>query len=121
MVLSYLQVFLVGGLICMIGQILIIKTKITSARILVTFLVVGAVLEALGLYEPIVQFGKAGALVPISGFGRSVAKGAIKAVKEKGLLGIFTGGLGATAGGIAAAVLFSFILALIFSSHTKKS
>ena len=116
----YLKVFLVGGFICMIGQLLIIKTNLTSARILVLFVCLGAVLEALGLYEPIVNFASAGATVPITGFGRSLAKGAIDAVKEKGVLGIFTGGLTATSGGIAASVIFAYIFALIFNSKTKK-
>ena len=120
MFLLYLKVFLVGGFICMLGQILIIKTKITSARILVTFLVAGVILEGLGLYDYIVDFAHAGATVPICGFGRSLAKGVIKQVSSKGLLGIFTGGLTATSAGIAAAVIFSFIFALIFNSHTKK-
>lgn len=121
MLLTYLKVFLVGGIICLIGQILIIKTKITSARILVIFLVAGVVLEGLGLYDPIVDFGKAGATVPIVGFGRTLAKGVIKEVSSKGILGIFTGGLTATSAGIASAIIFSYIFALIFSSHTKKS
>ena len=120
MLLLYLKVFLVGGFICMVGQLLIIKTNLTSSRILVLFVCIGAVLEALGLYEPIVNFASAGATVPIVGFGRSLAKGAIEAVKEKGLLGAFTGGLSATSGGIAAAVIFAYIFALIFSSKTKK-
>lgn len=120
MLLTYLKVFLVGGIICLIGQILIIKTKMTSARILVTFLVTGIFLEGLGLYDPIVDFGKAGATVPIVGFGRTLAKGVIKQVSTKGVIGLFTGGLTATAGGIAAAVFFSFIFSLIFSSHTKR-
>lgn len=118
--LMYLKVFLVGGLICMIGQILIIKTTITSSRILVLFVVIGAILEGLGLYQPIVDFAGAGATVPILGFGRSLAKGAIEAVRDQGLIGIFTGGLTATAGGIAAAVVSAYIMALIFSSKTKK-
>ena len=118
--LIYLKVFLVGGFICMIGQILIIKTNLTSARILVLFVCLGAILEGLGLYEPIVNFASAGATVPITGFGRSLAKGAIDAVKERGLLGVFSGGLTATAGGIAASVIFAYIFSLIFSSKTKK-
>lgn len=104
----------------MLGQILIIKTNITSARILVLFVTIGAILEALGLYDPIVEFAGAGATVPITGFGRSLAKGAIDAVKQQGLLGVFTGGLTATAGGIAAAVIFAYIFSLLFSSRTKK-
>ena len=118
--LFYLKVFLVGGFICMLGQLLIIKTNLTSARILVLFVVIGAILEAFGLYEPIVNFAGAGATVPITGFGRSLAKGAIQAVKDRGLIGVFTGGLTATAGGIAAAVIFAYIFGLIFSSKTKK-
>ena len=105
----YLIVFLTGGVVCFIGQILIIKTKMTSARILVTFELLGVVLVALGIFDPISSFCKAGINVPIIGFGASLAKGAINAVKSKGVLGIFTGGLEATAGGIAAAVFFAFI------------
>ena len=120
MFLLYLKVFAVGGFICLLGQILIIRTNITSARILVLFEVIGAVLEICGLYEPIVNFAGAGAIVPITGFGRSLAKGAIEAVKQKGVIGIFTGGLTATAGGIACAVIFAYIFGLIFHSKTKK-
>lgn len=119
--LLYLRVFVVGGFICMLGQLLIIKTNLTSSRILVLFVVLGGIIEAFGLYEPLVNFASAGVTVPITGFGRSLAKGAIDAVKEKGLLGVFTGGLTATAGGIAAAVIFAYIFGLIFKSHTKKS
>ena len=119
MLLMYLKVFLVGGLICFLGQLLIIKTNLTSARILVLFVCIGAVVEAFGLYEPIVNFAGAGATVPITGFGRSLAKGAIEAVKEKGILGVLTGGITATSGGITAAVIFAYIFALIFSSKTK--
>lgn len=104
----------------MIGQILIIKTNITSARILVTFVLVGVFLEAIGVFDYISEFARAGINVPIVGFGASLAKGAIGAVKAKGLIGAFTGGLEATAGGIAAAVLFAFIFALIFKAKTKK-
>ena len=115
----YLWVFIVGGLICMLGEVLIIYTNITSARILVTFVVVGVLLQAFGLFEPISQFAKAGINVPIIGFGASLAKGAMGAVESKGLIGAFTGGLEATAGGIAGAVVFAFIFALIFRSRTK--
>lgn len=118
--LLYLKVFLVGGFICFLGQILIIKTNMTSSRILVLFVCIGAVMEAFGLYDPIVNFASAGATVPITGFGRSLAKGAIESIKEKGLLGVLTGGLTATAGGITAAVIFAYIFALIFNSKTKK-
>lgn len=120
MFLMYLKVFAVGGLICMLGQLLIIKTTLTSSRILVLFVCIGAVLEGFDLYDPIVSFAGAGATVPITGFGRSLAKGVIDAVKEKGVLGLFTGGLTATAGGIAAAVIFAYIFSAIFSSKTKK-
>lgn len=118
--LLYLKVFLVGGFICFLGQILIIKTNMTSARILVLFVCIGAVMEAFGLYDSIVNFASAGATVPITGFGRSLAKGAIESIKEKGLLGVLTGGLTATAGGITAAVIFAYLFSLIFSSKTKK-
>lgn len=121
MFLQYLYVFLIGGLICMLGQILVIKTQMTTARILVTFVTLGVFLEAVGVYDYIFDFAKAGISVPIVGFGASLAKGAIKAVGEKGILGIFTGGLEATAGGIAAAIIFAFIFALIFKPKTKKS
>lgn len=120
MLITYLKVFLTGGLICLIGQILIIKTKMTSARILVTFLVAGVILEGIGIYDYIVDFGKCGATVPIVGFGRTLAKGVIRDVSQNGLLGIFTGGLKATAAGIAASVIFSFIAALFAHSRTKK-
>ena len=103
----------------MLGQMLIIYTNITSARILVTFVLLGVVLQAFGLFDPISEFAKAGINVPIVGFGASLAKGAISAVQSKGLIGAFTGGLEATAGGIAAAVFFAFIFSLIFKSKTK--
>ena len=118
--LTYLIVFLIGGAVCMIGEILIINTNITSARILVTFEMLGVFLQAIGLFDYISNFAKAGVNVPIIGFGASLAKGAIGAVKTYGLLGVFTGGLAATAGGIAAAIFFAFVVALIFKSHTKK-
>lgn len=119
--LKYLWVFLVGGFVCMLGQILVIKTKITTARILVTFVLIGVFLETIGIFDPISSFAQAGINVPIVGFGASLARGAIGAVKSKGIIGIFTGGLEATAGGIAAAVLFAFIFALIFRARTKKN
>ena len=103
----------------MLGQMLIIWTNITSARILVTFVLIGVVLQAFGIFDPISLFARAGVNVPIIGFGASLAKGAISAVKAKGLIGAFTGGLEATAGGIAAAVFFAFVFALLFRSKTK--
>ena len=119
--LNYLYVFLIGGLICMLGQILVIKTSMTTSRILVSFVLLGVVLEATTLYDYIYNFAHAGISVPIVGFGASLAKGVISAVKTKGVLGIFTGGLEATAGGIAAAVIFAFIFSLIFRAKTKKT
>lgn len=115
----YLWVFLIGGLICMLGQVLIIYTNITSARILVTFVIIGVLLQAFGIFDPVSEFARAGINVPIIGFGASLAKGAISAVRSKGLIGAFTGGLEATAGGIAAAIFFAFVFSLIFKSKTK--
>lgn len=117
---DYVISFLVGGFICFLGQILVIRTKITTARILVLFLIIGMVLELFNVYAPFKEFAKAGATVPIIGFGASLARGAIMAAKEQGILGVFTGGLTASAGGIAIAIFASFIFALIFSSKTKK-
>ena len=117
---DYVISFLIGGFICFLAQILVIRTKITTARILVLFLIIGMVLELLNVYSPFKEFAKAGASVPIIGFGASLARGAIMAAKEQGILGIFTGGLTATAGGISIAIFASFIFALIFSSKTKK-
>ena len=106
--MEYLQAFLVGGILCLIGQILVDKTSLTPARILVSYVVAGVVLGALGIYEPIVQFGGAGATVPLTGFGYNLAKGVRKAVTEEGFLGIFTGGLKAAAGGISVAICSRF-------------
>lgn len=117
---EYLIVFGIGGLICMFGQILVITTKITTARILVLFEMIGAFLAAIGIYEPISAFAKAGINVPIVGFGASLAKGAINAVKAQGLLGVFTGGLASVAGGLAAAISFGFMFGSIFKARTKK-
>lgn len=119
--LKYLIVFAVGGFVCLIAQILIIRTRMTSARILVLFELIGVFLQAVTLFEPIKNFANAGITVPIVGFGASLARGAIEAVKKEGILGIFTGGLTATAGGIAAAVGFGYLFALIFRSKSKKS
>jgi len=117
---DYLIVFGVGGLICLIGQILIITTKITTARILVLFELTGVFLAAIGVYDTISAFAKAGINIPIIGFGASLAKGAINAVKAQGLLGVFTGGLASVAGGIAAAIGFGFLFGLLFKAKTKK-
>ncbi len=119
--LDYLVVFCVGGLVCLLGQILIIRTRMTSSRILVLFLMIGIFLEAVGLFEPLAEFAKAGITVPILGFGSSLAKGAIKGLKELGVLGVLKGGLMATAAGISAAVGFAYLFALIFKSRSKTS
>lgn len=117
---DYVISFLVGGFICFLGQILVIRTKITTARILVLFLIIGMVLEVFNIYAPFREFAKAGASVPIIGFGASLARGAIMAAKEQGFLGIMTGGLTAAAGGISMAIFASFIFALVFSSKSKR-
>lgn len=119
-IITYLKVFITGGIICSIGQILIDKTKLTPARILVIFVTLGVILTGLGIYEYIVDFGKAGATVPISGFGYSLGTGVMEEVDEKGLIGIFTGGITATAGGIAAAIIFGYIAALLAKPDIKK-
>ncbi len=115
----YLKAFLVGGMLCLIGQVLIDKTGLTPARILTSYVVAGVILGAVGLYEPLVKFAGAGATVPLTGFGNLIAKGVRRAVAEKGVMGIFTGGLTASAGGITAAILFSLICALIFRPGDK--
>lgn len=118
--LGIVKCFLVGGSICVIGQILIDKTKLTSARILVIFVTTGAILGGLGIYEYIVNFAGAGATVPLTGFGYNLSKGAIEGVKEYGLLGAFTGGVKNAAGGIAAAIFFGYIASLISKPKMKK-
>lgn len=118
-ILIYLKAFLVGGLICVVGQILLQTTKLTSARILVCFVVAGVVLTGLGVYKPLVDFAGAGATVPLTGFGYSLAMGAVDAVKEYGLLGALSGGIMRTAAGISAAILFGLLNALLFKPHAK--
>ena len=115
----YLKAFVVGGLLCLIGQILIDKTKLTPARILVGYVVTGVILGAIGVYEPIVEFAGAGATVPLTGFGYSLAKGVKEAIREDGFLGILTGGLKATAGGITAAILGGLIMSFLFKPKNK--
>lgn len=117
--MEYIKAFVVGGLFCAAGQLLIDKTKLTPARILVGFVTAGVLLSALGLYEPLAEFAGAGAAVPLSGFGNVLAKGVRAAVAEKGFIGIFTGGISAAAGGITAAILFGFIAALFFRPKEK--
>ena len=118
--MDYLWCFLCGGLLCLIGQVLIDLTKLTPARILTGYVVAGVILQALGLYQPLVDWGGAGATVPLTGFGYSLAKGVAKAVGEKGLLGIITGGLTATAGGISAAGVFGLLMAVLFKPKEKR-
>ena len=118
--MEFLKAFVCGGILCAIGQILIDKTKLTPARILTGYVVAGVLLSALGLYQPIADWGGAGATVPLTGFGFSLAKGVEKAVAEKGWLGVLTGGLTATAGGITAAVVFAVLMALIFKAGDKR-
>ena len=120
MILMYLKAFLVGGALCAIGEIIILKTKLTPARILVCYIMAGVILSALGLYTPLVRFAGAGATVPLTGFGHTLAQGAINAVQEQGLIGAFTGGLAAAAGGIAAAIFFGFLAALCFKPKPKQ-
>lgn len=117
--MDYVKAFLVGGLFCLIGQILMDKTKLTPARILVSYVVIGVFLSAVGIYEPIAKFAGAGASVPLTGFGHTLAKGVCKAVSEEGFLGIFTGGLKAAAGGITAAVFAGLLAGLIFKPRDK--
>lgn len=117
--MDYLKAFLVGGALCLIGQILIDKTKLTPARILVSYVVIGVFLGAIGVYEPLVEFAGAGATVPLTGFGYNLAKGVKDAVKEDGFLGVLTGGLKATAGGITAAITTGLLASLIFKAKDK--
>ena len=117
--MEYLKVFLVGGIICAIGQLLVDKTKLTPARILVSFVVIGVILGGLGIYDPITELAGAGATVPLMGFGNTLAKGVREAIDEQGIIGAFTGGLKATAGGITAAIVFSLIVGLIFKARDK--
>lgn len=117
--MEYIKAFLVGGFLCLIGQILIDKTRLTPARILVSYVVAGVVLGALGLYQPLAEFAGAGATVPLTGFGNTLAKGVREAVREDGFLGIFTGGLKATAGGITTAVIAGLAASLLFRARDK--
>ena len=118
-ILDYVYAFVVGGAICVAGQLLISLTRMTPARILVLFVTLGVALGAVGIYEPLVKFAGAGATVPLTGFGYALSKGAVEAVKENGLIGAFTGGITATAGGVAAAIFFGYLFALIFRAKTK--
>ena len=117
--MDYLKAFLVGGTLCLLGQILIDRTKLTPARILVSYVVIGVILGAVGIYKPFLEFAGAGASVPLTGFGNTLAKGVREAVVKDGFLGIFTGGLKATAGGITAAVFFGLLTGLVFKEKDK--
>ena len=117
--MDYLKAFLVGGLLCLIGHILVDKTKLTPARILVGYVAAGVILGAFGLYQPIIDFAGAGATVPLTGFGATLAKGVKEAIDENGALGILTGGLKATAGGISAAIIFGLLAGILFKPKDK--
>ena len=117
--MDYLKAFIVGGIFCVIGQYLIDKTKLTPARILVSYVVAGVFLSAVGLYQPLVDFAGAGATVPLTGFGHLLAKGVKEAVSQNGFIGIFTGGLKTTAGGITAAITAGLLVSLIFRPKDK--
>lgn len=117
--MDYLKAFIVGGILCVIGQILIDKTKLTPARILVSYVVAGVILGGIGLYKPLADFAGAGATVPLTGFGYTLAKGVKEAVSQDGVIGIFTGGLKATAGGITAAIVAGLLVSLIFKAKDK--
>ena len=119
MIWMYLKAFLVGGAICAIGELLVLRTKLTPARILVGYIIAGVILSAVGLYAPIADFAGAGATVPLTGFGHALAQGVKHAVEESGLIGAFTGGLSATSGGITAAILFGTLVAFLFKPHSK--
>lgn len=119
LILPYIKAFVVGGALCVIGEILLLRTKLTSARILVMFVVAGVLLTAVGVYKPLVDFAGAGATVPLLGFGYSLATGAITAVNKYGIWGALTGGIANTAAGIAAAILFGFLNAILFKPKMK--
>lgn len=117
--MDYIKAFLVGGLLCLAGQILIDKTKLTPARILVSYVVIGVFLGAIGIYQPLADFAGAGATVPLTGFGNTLAKGVKEAIDSDGFLGIFTGGLKAAAGGITAAIFAGLLAAIFFKAKDK--
>lgn len=117
--MDYIKAFIIGGTFCLLGQILIDKTKLTPARILVGYVVIGVLLGAIGIYQPLVEFSGAGATVPLTGFGNTLAKGVKEAVQQDGFLGIFTGGLKASAGGITAAILAGLTASFLFKARDK--
>lgn len=116
---DYIKAFLVGGILCVIGQVLIDKTKLTPAKILVCYVVAGVAFSAIGLYQRLVEFAGAGATVPLTGFGHTIAKGVKEAVEQDGFLGVFTGGLKASAGGITAAICFGLVMSCVFKAKNK--
>jgi len=117
--MDYLKAFIIGGILCVIGQILIDKTKLTPARILVSYVVIGVLLGAIGIYKPFAEFAGAGATVPLTGFGYNLAQGVKKAIDESGFIGIFTGGLRSSAGGITAAIVGGLAVSLLFRARDK--
>ena len=117
---SFLKAFVVGGLICVVGEVLVLKTKLTPARILVGYIVAGVILSAVGIYGPIAEFAGAGASVPLTGFGHALTGGVKRAIQEIGFMGAFTGGLTNTAAGIAAAVFFGALIAMLFKPKAKQ-
>lgn len=117
--MEFLSAFIVGGLICVLGQILMDRTNLTPARILVIFLLIGSVLGYFGIYDKLIEIGGAGATVPLPSFGNSLTRGAMKAVDEEGLIGVFTGGINGTASGITAAIFWGYIMAIIFNPKSK--
>lgn len=119
MIWMYIKVFLVGGVLCAIGELLVVLTKLTPARILVCYIIGGVLLSAVGLYGPLAEFAGAGATVPLTGFGHALSQGVKFSVQESGWIGAFTGGLSATAGGIAAAIFFGAIVGFLFKPHSK--
>lgn len=118
--MDYIKAFIVGGLICVVGQILLQRTKLTPARIVVMFVMAGVVLTAIGVYEPLVKWAGCGATVPLTGFGYTLAKGVADEVKTAGLLGVFTGAFKAAAGGLGAAILFGYLASVLFEPKSKK-
>ncbi len=117
--MDYLKAFIIGGILCVIGQVLIDKTKLSPARILVLYVVIGVILGGIGIYEPLIDFAGAGATVPLTGFGNTLAKGVREAVDKDGFIGIFTGGLKTTAGGITAAIFFGILVSILFKAKDK--
>lgn len=117
--MEYIYAFIIGGLFCIVGQILIDKTKLTPARILVSYVVIGVILGGCGLYEPLIDFAGAGATVPLTGFGYTLSKGVREAIAERGFIGMLTGGLKATAGGITAAIIVGLLVSLLFRAKDK--